>query len=148
MSDFDSGDDLFDGIGTDQLLSIQPLPSSIKRKHKTEVNNHTYQLKRQRNHSNNALVLHDEGDAMTNVDAFPDDVSDRQDPANISAWMHLAQNLLTETFGHKTFRHEQERAIERILAGGNALTIFPTGAGKSLCYQVCRCRGTPFQVVS
>ncbi|KAF5120838.1 ATP-dependent DNA helicase RecQ [Metarhizium anisopliae] len=136
MSDFDSGDDLFDGIDTDQLLSIQPLPSSIKRKHKTEVNNHTYQLKRQRNDSNNALVLHDEGDAMTNVDAFPDDVSDRQDPANISAWMHLAQNLLTETFGHKTFRHEQERAIERILAGGNALTIFPTGAGKSLCYQI------------
>lgn len=52
--------------------------------------------------------------------------------------MHLAlaERLLAEKFGHKAFRHEQAAAIQRILAGQNTLVIFPTGAGKSLCYQV------------
>ncbi len=39
-------------------------------------------------------------------------------------------------FGHTTFRPGQEAVIECLLAGRSALAIFPTGAGKSLCYQL------------
>jgi len=46
------------------------------------------------------------------------------------------QNILQSTFGLQHFRPGQEAVIERLLAGGSALAIFPTGAGKSLCYQL------------
>ncbi|GAB0134981.1 mRNA splicing protein prp28 [Epichloe bromicola] len=136
MGDFDSGDDLFNDIDTDQLLSIHPPPPATKRKREIGVNNYGDKPKRQRNHGNDTLAFDDEENITTDVDAPPDDVSDELDSAKISAGMHLAQKLLTETFGYKAFRHEQEGAIRRILAGKNALTIFPTGAGKSLCYQI------------
>ena len=44
--------------------------------------------------------------------------------------------ILKHTFGHDTFRGQQKLIIERILGGGHALVIMPTGAGKSLCYQI------------
>ena len=43
---------------------------------------------------------------------------------------------LQRHFGHSSFRPGQERVIESLLAGRSALAIFPTGAGKSLCYQL------------
>ena len=43
---------------------------------------------------------------------------------------------LTRNFGLKAFRLKQEQAIARVLGGGSAVVIFPTGGGKSLCYQV------------
>lgn len=46
------------------------------------------------------------------------------------------QRLLRERFGHQAFRAGQERAIRALLAGRDVLTIFPTGAGKSLIYQL------------
>ncbi|KAK0622536.1 P-loop containing nucleoside triphosphate hydrolase protein [Immersiella caudata] len=55
---------------------------------------------------------------------------------NAEEHLALAQRLLTEKFGYAAFRHEQAGAIQSILAGNNALAIFPTGAGKSLCYQI------------
>lgn len=39
-------------------------------------------------------------------------------------------------FGHDTFRSGQESVIQALLAGESALALFPTGAGKSLCYQL------------
>lgn len=49
---------------------------------------------------------------------------------------HIAKTTLKENFGFDQFRHEQFSAIKSILRGENALVVFPTGAGKSLCYQV------------
>jgi ATP-dependent helicase YprA (DUF1998 family) len=48
----------------------------------------------------------------------------------------LAREVLKNSFGLDGFRLKQEAAIARLLAGGNATVIFPTGGGKSLCYQV------------
>jgi superfamily II DNA/RNA helicase len=48
----------------------------------------------------------------------------------------LANKVLKERFGLNGFRLEQEAAITRILDGGSAVVVFPTGGGKSLCYQV------------
>src|SRR3954462_8053654 len=44
--------------------------------------------------------------------------------------------LLQSTFDFPAFREGQEPAISRLLAGKSVLAIFPTGAGKSLCYQL------------
>jgi ATP-dependent DNA helicase RecQ len=43
---------------------------------------------------------------------------------------------LQEIFGFSSFRPGQEAAIDCLLAGRSALAIFPTGGGKSLCYQL------------
>src|SRR4051794_301828 len=44
--------------------------------------------------------------------------------------------VLTARFGFDAFRPGQERVVEALLAGRSALAVFPTGAGKSLCYQL------------
>ncbi|MDJ0642500.1 MAG: DNA helicase RecQ [Erythrobacter sp.] len=44
--------------------------------------------------------------------------------------------ILRNTFGFSGFRGRQEAAIERIMQGRHTLALMPTGAGKSLCYQV------------
>ena len=45
-------------------------------------------------------------------------------------------SILKEYFGHKSFRRGQEELIDHILIGRDVLGIMPTGAGKSVCYQV------------
>jgi ATP-dependent DNA helicase RecQ len=44
--------------------------------------------------------------------------------------------LLTRYFGFREFRPGQRQVIEALLAGRSALAVFPTGGGKSLCYQL------------
>ncbi len=44
--------------------------------------------------------------------------------------------ILKEFFGHDDFREGQAELIDSILDGSDALGIMPTGAGKSICYQV------------
>ena len=43
---------------------------------------------------------------------------------------------LKHVFGHSAFRPGQEQIVDHLLAGGDALCVMPTGAGKSVCYQV------------
>lgn len=45
-------------------------------------------------------------------------------------------NILEKYFGYQSFRNGQETLIDAILSGQDALGIMPTGAGKSICYQV------------
>lgn len=44
--------------------------------------------------------------------------------------------VLREYFGHNCFREGQEQVVDNILNGRDCLCVMPTGAGKSLCYQV------------
>jgi ATP-dependent DNA helicase RecQ len=45
-------------------------------------------------------------------------------------------DVLRDTFGFPAFRDGQEPVVSRLIAGRSVLAIFPTGAGKSLCYQL------------
>lgn len=47
-----------------------------------------------------------------------------------------AQILLKKHFGYDSFRKGQSELISHILSGEDALAIMPTGAGKSICYQI------------
>ncbi len=44
--------------------------------------------------------------------------------------------LLRQVFGFEAFRGVQAQVVDRVLAGQPTLAIMPTGAGKSLCYQL------------
>src|SRR5467141_5379329 len=50
--------------------------------------------------------------------------------------LDAARTILKERFGHARFRVHQLRVLGPLLAGRNVLAVLPTGAGKSLCYQV------------
>ena len=45
-------------------------------------------------------------------------------------------DILEKYFGYASFREGQELLIDAILSGRDVLGIMPTGAGKSICYQV------------
>ncbi len=45
-------------------------------------------------------------------------------------------SVLKEYFGHDSFRSGQEALIDNALSGRDVLGIMPTGAGKSMCYQI------------
>ena len=46
------------------------------------------------------------------------------------------RTILKQYFGHSEFRSGQEQVVDAILQGRDALCVMPTGAGKSVCYQV------------
>ena len=46
------------------------------------------------------------------------------------------EQLLEQHFGFNTFKPGQREVIEHLLAGRSAAAVFPTGGGKSLCYQL------------
>ena len=50
--------------------------------------------------------------------------------------MNAPLDILRATFGFHDFRGVQEEVVARVMAGQHTLAVMPTGAGKSLCYQV------------
>ena len=50
--------------------------------------------------------------------------------------MDELHSALHENFGHSAFRPYQEAIIRQVLTGQDTLGVLPTGAGKSLCYQL------------
>lgn len=50
--------------------------------------------------------------------------------------MHNAHALLKQYFGFNAFRQGQEQVVNNVFNGFSAAAIFPTGSGKSLCYQL------------
>ncbi|TWU17833.1 RecQ family ATP-dependent DNA helicase [Bythopirellula polymerisocia] len=53
-----------------------------------------------------------------------------------TAMTDRANQVLKEVFGFDEYRPGQEQAIRQLLAGSSSVAIFPTGSGKSLCYQL------------
>ena len=50
--------------------------------------------------------------------------------------MTSVHQILNDRFGFSHFRGVQEQVVDRVVAGQHTLAIMPTGAGKSLCYQL------------
>ena len=50
--------------------------------------------------------------------------------------MSSLDDLLQSTFGFPDFRGVQRQVVDRVMAGERTLAVMPTGAGKSLCYQL------------
>lgn len=121
--DFDSGDDLFDDVDVDDIVQSKPTPAT-KRK-SADGDSSPSAPKRQKKTTTTATTS-----------SFPGPIDGSDDDVLNEGNVKLAQRILQEKFGHDDFRHEQKGAIGRILAGKNSLVVFPTGAGKSLCYQV------------
>ncbi|HET6232740.1 MAG TPA: RecQ family ATP-dependent DNA helicase [Longimicrobiaceae bacterium] len=57
-------------------------------------------------------------------------------PPNTETSLDAAREVLRRYWGFPDFRPGQDQAIANVLAGGDSLTVMPTGGGKSLCYQV------------
>ncbi|TCU09307.1 DNA helicase RecQ [Rhizobium sullae] len=58
-------------------------------------------------------------------------------------------DILKRVYGYPAFRGKQQQVIEQVVAGGDAVVLFPTGAGKSLCFQIpALCRDGVGVVVS
>src|SRR5690606_36912194 len=55
---------------------------------------------------------------------------------SVAERMDEAQRELRRVFGFETFRGVQREVVERVLAGRSTLAVMPTGAGKSLTYQL------------
>jgi ATP-dependent DNA helicase RecQ len=51
-------------------------------------------------------------------------------------WVGEAEQALRRVFGFEHFRGVQKDVVERVLAGRSTLAVMPTGAGKSLTYQL------------
>ncbi len=61
--------------------------------------------------------------------------------------MNIARQVLHDVFGYGAFRPGQEDIIGLLTAGQNVLAVMPTGAGKSICYQIPAVMGERLTVV-
>ncbi len=45
-------------------------------------------------------------------------------------------SILKRVYGYPAFRGRQAEVVDQVVSGGDAVVLFPTGAGKSLCFQI------------
>src|SRR6195952_169233 len=45
-------------------------------------------------------------------------------------------DILKRIYGYSSFRGKQQEVVDHVVSGGDAVVLFPTGAGKSLCFQI------------
>ncbi len=78
------------------------------------------------------------GLGQTSLDTGPPHASASSAISLLEMSLEAASSLdvLSARFGFESFRPGQEQVIDALLAGRSALAVFPTGAGKSLCYQL------------
>ncbi|MCE1237880.1 MAG: DNA helicase RecQ [Hyphomicrobiales bacterium] len=57
-------------------------------------------------------------------------------PTPVSADLDRARTILREVFGYPDLRPGQDEIVSAVLAGRDVLAVMPTGAGKSMCYQL------------
>ncbi len=56
---------------------------------------------------------------------------------NVSEYVNQQPlDVLKQVYGYDSFRGIQSEVINHVVAGGNALALMPTGAGKSVCFQI------------
>ncbi len=73
-------------------------------------------------------------DYMTDMPDFS--VNIEIDKKKVPKDLNGTKTILKQYFGYDSFKRGQEEIIGTILSGGDALAIMPTGAGKSICYQL------------
>ena len=64
------------------------------------------------------------------------DVATAGESPDVASADHSLTGLLARTFGFPAFRANQEEVCRAAIAGRDVLLVMPTGAGKSLCYQL------------
>ncbi len=63
-------------------------------------------------------------------------IQDRIDPLFDNEGVKNPLSVLKRVYGYSAFRGKQAAVVDRVVSGGDAVVLFPTGAGKSLCFQV------------
>jgi len=66
---------------------------------------------------------------MPQIEASIDQLSDKEGARN-------PLDVLKRVYGYPAFRGKQAAVVDRVVSGGDAVVLFPTGAGKSLCFQI------------
>ena len=61
--------------------------------------------------------------------------------------MKIAEQVLHDVFGYSAFRPGQEEIITLLTSGQNVLAVMPTGAGKSICYQIPAVMGDRLTII-
>ncbi|CAN7290121.1 DNA helicase RecQ [Neorhizobium tomejilense] len=61
---------------------------------------------------------------------------DRIDPLFDRQGTRNPLDVLKRVYGYSSFRGKQAAVVEQVVSGGDAVVLFPTGAGKSLCFQI------------
>src|ERR1700722_3530126 len=56
--------------------------------------------------------------------------------SNQQQYEQRSLHILQTVFGYPAFRGQQAEIVSQVANGGDALVLMPTGAGKSLCYQI------------
>jgi DNA topoisomerase-3 len=73
---------------------------------------------------------------MERVDEFKASIDTREYMSNAVCHPEALQQLLRSRFGFKKFRPYQQEVCLNVVEGKDVLLVMPTGAGKSLCYQL------------